>query len=288
MPDQTLLGNEEHPGDDHVEIVIGNVNRFPKVPARRPNGSFCNQTFRSKVTLFILAMILLVAIVAAGIVNNIRLRNLDTTQTRSTVKPTTSYCPDNETNIESTNMGLLVESAADLKELTAEHETIIIESMNEDYTESFTVNENMNVKTLIIHGPISSKWLRFLFKNFPGITALHIDSDGLCSVDMKDMDGFSFEGVTHFGLDNLFRCDDIEWISRCDFPKVRTFSITNTDLTEHNFNCIHAFVIKNRRSLNQIVIKQCFICKTCSFKGISPGNKLSVRISGSKRIPLKY
>ncbi|CAG7830524.1 unnamed protein product, partial [Allacma fusca] len=212
--------------------------------------------------------------------------------TLSTLQESNKTATPGESNYTQLKVGLIkrdlvVDSASDLKELTAEQDTIIIESLNEDYTElySFTINENLNVKNLKINGPITIQWLRFLFRKFHTITSLDIDSDGLCSGDMKDLNSFTFKSVDHFGLRNLFHCNDISWINKCHFPRIKSLEISNVDLTEKNFKSIHMFLDKHRKTVSRISVNKCFICQTCDFLDITYENKLSLQILGSRETP---
>ncbi|CAG7716216.1 unnamed protein product, partial [Allacma fusca] len=242
-------------------------------------------TFRiSRLKIFVIMMILLIGLAAVGILNNVSLSTSDKSSLLATAKPIESNYK--EPKVEPNHKNLRVDSPTDLKELTTEQDTIIIETLNENNTDiySFIISENANVKNLKIDGPISIKWLRLLLLKFPAISTLSIDSDDLCPVDMKDLDGFNFGSVENFGICNLFRCQDIEWINKCHFPRIKRLEIRNADLTEKRFKSIHTFLNKNRKSVKEISEKNCFICKSCTFLDITYG-QMSVTISGTRGAP---
>ncbi|CAG7703015.1 unnamed protein product, partial [Allacma fusca] len=200
----------------------------------------------SRRTIFIITMILVLGLAAAGIAKIVNFSLSEEPSLLPTVQPIElNYT---EPKVGSTKRELVVDSAADLKNLTAEQDTIIIETLNGDYIDPyyFTISENQNVKNLKIDGPISITWLRFVLRKFPAITTFIIDSDDLCPVDTKDLNGLYFRSVEHFGLSNLFLCEDIAWINKCHFPRIKSLEISNADLTEKNFQSIHTFLDKNR------------------------------------------
>ncbi|CAG7731555.1 unnamed protein product [Allacma fusca] len=287
MAEISLLENcngDEEIGSEH----LGGVLEFK---IQNPDESFGMIRKKNKITfrisrfkIFVIVMILLIGLAAVGIVNNVTLSTSDESSLLSTAKPIEPNYK--EPKIEPNHKNLLVDSATDLKELTTEQDTIIIKTLNEDNTDiySFIISENANVKNLKIDGSISIKWIRLLLLKFPAITTLSIDSDDLCPVNMKDLDGFNFESVENFGLCNLFRCQDIEWINKCHFPRIKRLEIRNADLTEKRFKSIHTFLNKNRKSVKEISETNYFICESCTFLDITYG-QMSVTISGTRGAP---
>ncbi|CAG7819272.1 unnamed protein product [Allacma fusca] len=99
---------------------------------------------------------------------------------------------------------LTVVSATDLKDLTSEQDTIIIEDLDEEYPDSYSliISEHPNIQNLIIAGPISHKWLKFLLQKLPRVTSLTIHMDEAC-ITTDENNGYNFKSVTNLVLTNL-------------------------------------------------------------------------------------
>jgi len=174
---------------------------------------------------------------------------------------------------------LTVNSATDLKDLTFEQDTVVVEELDEEYIESYSliISEHTNIKNLTIFGPISHKWLKFLVRKFPLVSSLTIRMDAACTTT-DESHGYNFKSVTSLILKDLSTCTKIFWISKSQFPKIQQVQITNSDLTEATFTPIHDFLRQNRESFKFVTASGCFICRSCNLFDIQYGVETTIQI----------
>ncbi|CAG7659266.1 unnamed protein product, partial [Allacma fusca] len=174
---------------------------------------------------------------------------------------------------------LTVDSATDLKDLTFEQDTIVIEDLDEEYPDSYSliISEHPNIQNLIIAGPISHKWLKFLVRKLPRVASLTIHMDEAC-IETDENHGYNFKSVINLVLTDLSICKKIFWISKSQFPKIQRVQITNSDLTNATFTPIHDFLSQNRNSFKVVTTSGCFICRSCNLFDIQYGTETTIQI----------